>query len=130
MSMSDYLEAAVAAWINGTAMPTAPTGRYISLHIGDPTDTGTGGTDCTTTIRVAGRVAATFTRSGGVLTSSADVDFGAAAGAVTGLSHFAVWDAASAGNCLGIGAITGGAVNVSAGTNVKFLSGQLTYTLD
>src|SRR5690349_18463331 len=103
MSMSDYLEAAIAAWVNGTAMPTAPAARYISLHVGNPTDTGTGGTDVTTTIRAAGRVAATFSRSGGVLTSNADVDFGDADGAVTGLSHFAIWDAATSGNCLGVG---------------------------
>jgi hypothetical protein len=74
-------------------------------------------------------VAATFSRSGGVLTSNADADFGAAAGAAT-VSHFGIYDAASAGNLLMYGPITGGAQSIGAGTNVKFASGALILTVD
>lgn len=126
---SDYLEGAVMAWLNGTAMPTVPTTRYVALFNGDPTDTGTGGTEVTTTIRTAGRLAGTFTRVVGVLTSSADVDFGAAAGAAT-ISYFAIFDASTGGNMLMAGPITGGAVSVGAGTNVKFASGGLVLSVD
>ncbi|UXS01615.1 phage tail fiber protein [Agrobacterium tumefaciens] len=126
---SDYLEAAVAAWVNGTAMPTAPANRYVALFNGDPTDPGSGGAEVTTTIRVAGRVVGTFGRTGGVLTLNADADFGAAAAAAT-VSHFGVYDAASAGNLLMYGPLTGGAQSVGAGTNVKFANGALVLTVD
>lgn len=126
---SDYLEGAIAAWMNGTAMPTAPTGRWVALFNGDPTDTGVAGSDVTATIRTAGRVNGAFSRSVGVLTSSADIDFGAAAGAAT-VSHFAIFDAATGGNMLVAGPLTGGAQSIGAGTNVKFPSGSLVITLD
>jgi hypothetical protein len=58
------------------------------------------------------------------------VDFGDADGAVSGLSHFAIWDAATSGNCLGVGALPGGAVDVDAGVIVKFVSGSIVYTFD
>lgn len=129
VGFSDYLEASVMAWVNGATMPAAPATRYVALFNGDPTDAGSGGTEVTTTVRAAGRVAATFSRSGGVLTSNADADFGAAAGAAT-ISHFGIFDAATAGNLLMYGPLTGGAQSVGAGTNVKFASGALVLSVD
>ena len=126
---SDYLEGKILDWMNGTAMPTAPAAQYISLHNGDPTDTGTGGTDVTTTVRAAGRVVGAFSRTAGVNSSSGDVNFGAAAAGAT-FSHWAAWDASSGGNMLMSGSITGGPYTVGAGTVVKFAAGQLTETVD
>lgn len=121
---SDYLEAAIAAWLNGTTMPSAPAALYVALFNGDPTDTGSGGTDVTSTIRVAGRVTCTFSRSAGVLTNTSAADYGAAAGGAT-ISHFAVYDAASSGNMLMYGPLTGGSQVIGAGTNVSFPIGTL-----
>ena len=126
---SDYVEGLVMGWVNGSAMPSAPTGRYVALFNGDPTDTGTGGVEVTTTIRAAGRVASTYTRAVGVLTSNADVDFGIAAGAAT-VSHFAIFDTASGGNMLMSGALTGGTQSISVGTGVKFANGTIVLSVD
>ena len=124
---SDYLEARISDWLKGTAMPAAPSALYIGLFNGDPTDTGTGGTEVTTLIRLAGRMSASFTRVGGVLTSSAPVDFGAAAGAAT-ISHFGIFDAVLAGNLLMYGPLTGGAQSIEVGINVSFAAGDLTLS--
>lgn len=122
--LSDYLEAAFAGWINGTPMPSPPANRYIGLFNGDPTDAGSGGQEMTTTLRPGGRVTGTFQQTVGVLINSADVDFSAAQGSAT-LSHFGIFDAASGGNLLMHGALTGGAQTIGAGTNVKFPAGSL-----
>lgn len=132
--MSNYLEDKNLNWIKGSAFGTAPTNVYVGLFNGDPTDTGAGGSEVTTTIRVAGRVAATFasiTTAAGANTmaNSADVDFGSAAAGAT-MTHFAVFDAASAGNMLMASALTGGSQAVSLGTAVKFLAGSLVLSFD
>ncbi|HEX8414603.1 MAG TPA: hypothetical protein VF637_12075 [Sphingomicrobium sp.] len=127
---STYLQAAILGWIKGTAMPAAPSAVYVALFSADPTDAGTLTNEVTTTIRAAGRVAATFgavsTGSGtGTIANSAAVDFGTAAGGAT-VTHFGVFDAASAGNMLGSGTITGG--TISTGNAVSFAAGSLTIS--
>lgn len=131
---SNYLEDKILNWVKGTAFGTAPSAVYVGLWNGDPTDAGTGGTEVTTTIRTAGRVAATFgsittTTGADTEANTADVDFGNAAGGAT-FTHFAVWDAASAGNMLYSNALTGGSQTVSAGTDVKFATGALVISED
>jgi hypothetical protein len=131
---SNYLENLILNWIKGSAFASAPSGVYVGLFNGDPTDAGSGGTEVTTTVRVAGRVAVTFgsiTTATGAnsMPSNADVDFGNAAGDAT-ISHFALFDAASAGNMLYSGPLTGGTQSVSSGTGVKFNSGSLTVSED
>lgn len=132
---SNYLEDKVLNWaLKGTAMGTAPVTAYVALFNGDPLDTGAGGTEVTTTIRVAGRVAGTFgtiTVNAGAdtITNTALIDFGAAAGGAT-FTHFAIFDAASAGNMLYSNALTGGSQTVSAGTNVSFAIGALVVSED
>lgn len=132
---SNYLEDKVINWaLKATTMGTAPANIYVGLFNGDPLDTGAGGTEVTTTIRVAGRVAAAFgaiTTAAGAnsITNSADIDFGSAAAGAT-MSHFAIFDAASAGNMLYSAALTGGSQSVSTGTAVKFTAGTLTVSED
>lgn len=100
LGLSTYLAGKILDWLDGTNMPSAPSDVYVAVHDGSPTDAGTGGTEVTTTIRVAGRVAVTWdsivskTRA-----NSADVDFGNAAGGCNA-THISIWDAASAGNML------------------------------
>lgn len=126
---SDYVENAVLNWMRGSAMPSAPSAVYIALFSSDPTDAATGGTEVTTTVRTAGRVAATFGAStAGAMSNSAIVDFGAAAGAAT-VSHFAAFDAATGGNKLFSGALTA-SKSVTAGDPVSFAAGALSLTSD
>ena len=123
--LSTYTQNAILNWIKGTAMPAAPAGVYVGLFNGDPTDAGSGGAEVTTTVRAAGRVAATFgTITGNTsIANSADVDFGAAAGAAT-VSHFAIYDAATEGNMLGSAALAS-SQSVASTNLVKFATGAL-----
>lgn len=131
MGKSNYLEDKLLNWaLKNTAMGTPPATVYVGLHNGDPTDAGTGGTEVTTTIRTAGRVAATFgtiTTNAGANTAanSAIVDFGAAAGAVATMTHFGIWDAASGGNLLYADPLTGQPISVALGNLVSFPIGTL-----
>lgn len=107
--LSTYLQSAILAWVKGTAMPTAPTAVYVALFSADPTDAGTLTNEVTTTVRAAGRVAATFgaiSTAGGAsaISNSAAVDFGTAAGGVV-VSDFGIFDAAANGNMIGSGTL-------------------------
>lgn len=98
--LSNYLANAILNYLDGDAMPTAPTDVYVALFNGDPTASGSGGTEVTTTIRVAGRLAVTWSAvASRACSNSADIDFGTAAGGAT-VTHAALFDAASAGNML------------------------------
>lgn len=131
MSKSDYLETALCNWVKGTTMPAAPAAVFVALFNGDPTDAGSGGTEVTTTIRVAGRVAVTFgsISGGGTMSNSAIVNFGNADAGAT-VTHFAVYDAASAGNLLGSAALSGGSQVISTGNPVAFAIGALVWNED
>lgn len=128
--LSHYTQAALLNWLKGTAMPAAPSGVYVGLFNGDPSDTGSAGAEVTATIRAGGRVAATFGALTGntSMANSADVDFGAAAGAAT-VSHFGLFSAASGGNLLASGAVAQ-SKSVAATNLVKFPAGSLTITVD
>jgi hypothetical protein len=98
--LSNYLANAVLNYLDGDAMPTAPTDVYVALFNGDPTATGSGGTEVTTTIRVAGRLAVAWGAvASRACSNSADIDFGLAAGGAT-VTHAALFDASAAGNML------------------------------
>lgn len=121
---STYLGNAFLNVIRGTAY-TAPSAVYVALFNGDPTDAGTGGSEVTTTIRTSGRVAATFAApSGKSMSNSAVISFGNAAGAAT-VTHYALFDAASAGNMLDSAPLTGGSMSVAANSAVSFAVGAL-----
>ena len=121
---STYLGNSFLNVIRGTAY-TAPSAVYVALFNGDPTDAGTGGSEVTTTIRTAGRVAATFgAPSAKAMSNSAAVSFGNAAGAAT-VTHYALFDAASAGNMLDSAPLTGGSMAVSANSAVSFAVGAI-----
>lgn len=125
--LSTYLGNKIVRWLGNNAMPTAPAALYLALYNGDPKGAGT---EVTTTIRAAGRITASFTvpasGSTNTMSSSADADFGAAAGGAT-VTHVAVCDAASAGNILASKSV--GTNVVSAGQDVKFSAGNLTFTI-
>jgi len=98
--LSNYLANNILEWFRSTTMPADPANIYVALFNGDPTAAGSGGTEVTTTIRVAGRLAVTW---GAVasrqIANSAAIYFGTAAGGAT-VTHAALYDAASSGNML------------------------------
>lgn len=124
---SDFLETAVLNLFRGTDI-TAPAAVYVGLFSAAPNDAG-GGTEVTTTLRAAGRVAATFAApSGGSIASDAVVDFGAAEGSAS-VTHYGLFDAASGGNLLAYAAVTT-PLAITPGILVEFPIGAITVTLD
>lgn len=115
MSASDYTEANILqASLRGVAYPL-PTGTYVSLHTADPGDTGV--SEVSTGAwpgyvrRHAENGAAIGTGwtapVGGISSNAKQITYPVQDGVsnVT-VTHFAVWDALAAGNCIGIGALT------------------------
>ena len=103
------------------------TTAYVSLHTADPADAGAS--------EVSGAAYArqgptTFTNAGNnptVASNSAIITFPAATGAWGTISHFGVWDAATAGNFRGSGAVTTPKA-VGSGDTARFAAGALTIT--
>jgi hypothetical protein len=122
--LSNYLANAILNYLDGDAMPSAPADVYVALFDGDPTATGSGGTEVTTTIRVAGRLAVTWGAvSSRACSNSADIDFGLAAGAAD-VTHIAIFDASSAGNMLMYSPVDN-VRNILAGDPVVIPTGDL-----
>lgn len=95
---------------------------YIKLHIGDPGANGTANAATETT-----RKSALFaTASSGSMASTADITWTNIAGSEDA-TFFTAWDAASSGNFLFSGTITGNAY--TAGDTYVIPSGSLTVSL-
>ena len=126
--MSIYLENQLLGWIKGANFAAAPAATYVALFNGDPTDAGSSGTDVTTTIRPAGRVAATFGAiTGQAISNAGAISFGSAT-AGTNVTHFAIYDAGSGGNMLASAALSGGPQAIATGIIVSFASGALSLS--
>ena len=127
-NFSNYSETAICNWLRGNANMAATGTRYLGLFNGSPTDTGSGGTEVTTQIRTAGRLAVTFgTPTDGVMQNSAAVEFGAAANSA-GVTHFGVFDAASSGNLLFWGALLT-SKSIDSSDIVTFEANTITVTV-
>lgn len=130
---STYYQTAIDNWVKGTTFPAAPANLYVALFSADPTDAGVLTNEVTTTVRTAGRVAVpssgwsaiTTTSGTSAITNSAIVEFGAAAGAAT-VTFFGLFDAATAGNMIGSGSISGG--TIASANEVNFAIGALTFS--
>ena len=137
--LSNYTQAALLNWLKGTAMPAAPSGVYVGLFNGDPTDAGTGGAAVTVDSRVGPRVAVEFgaITTGNTIASTTEALFGSA-DANGGATHAALFDAAVGGNMLVSGRFEkteNGSVVADpqawdALEVVGFPAGSLTFTLD
>ena len=103
------------------------TTAYVSLHTADPSDAGSsevsGGS-------YARQGPVTFASSGNnptVASNSAIVTFPTASAAWGTLTHFGIWDAASAGNFRGSGALTT-SKTVASGDIARFIANALSIT--
>lgn len=123
MSFSDFLENELLDHVFAPAAYTAPTNIYVKLHTGDPGEDGTGNAATHTT-----RVEATFgTASAGTISNDGAVSFTSLAGTET-ISYFSLWDASTAGNCLGSGALSASKA-VTAGDTLTFAIGDIDVSL-
>ncbi|MFN3522230.1 MAG: hypothetical protein ACK4YQ_08265 [Phenylobacterium sp.] len=104
MTKANYAETAVVDWLLGGATPSRPGARYLALHTGDPGETG-----AANELSGSGyaRQAASFgAASSGSASNTSTHTFTAAGGNWGTVTHFSIWDAASSGNCLYVGALT------------------------
>lgn len=110
MSLSNYGENLLINYLLNTSAVTRPTAWYVQLHMTDPTDTGTAGTQPTITAgdydrKTLGATGMT-TATTGSNTNPAAVSWTANAAAATyTFTHISIWDAVTAGNCLFTGAL-------------------------
>lgn len=106
---------------------TAGANIYLSLHTADPGLTGAN--------EVAGagyaRQACAFADDGGdgTGTNSGTVTVPVpSSGGPFAITHVAIWDAASAGNCIAGGALSG-TINAAAGSSLQWTAGQITLQI-
>ena len=122
MSISNYAELKILDHTTGTASWTAPAAVYLKLHTGDAGEAGTSNAATETTRKVVTFSAA----SSGSIASSGTVSWTSVAATET-YSHWSLWDASTAGNCLWTGALSSSA-SVTAGDTFQITS--LTLSLD
>lgn len=120
MSISNYAELAFLNSLRNTSFAVAAT--YIKLHTADPGEDGTASAAANTTRQAVSFSAA----SGGSMGSSATVTWTSVPSTET-YSHWSLWDASTAGNCLWTGALSSSA-SVTAGDTFQITS--LTLSLD
>lgn len=127
MSFSDYLEGKVLDHVFGLAAFTQPT-LYIALSTADPTDAGSGLTEPAgngyARVQHSG-----WSRTGNTVSNSTAVTFPQATGSWGTITHFAIMDAATAGNVLASGSVSPSQAVVS-GNTVEFAIGDLQCSLD
>lgn len=128
--LSAYFGNKIVRWLNGNAMPTAPTALYIAIFNGNPKTSGVEvGDDINSgSPRQAVTFAAVASGTGHLLTSNAAVDFGNSENATT-FSHIGLFDASSGGNLLASKAASGGPISVLVNSSVKFQSGAITFNV-
>jgi len=130
MSFSDYLELKVLDHVFGKAAYTMPT-AYIGLSTADPLDTGLGLAEPVggAYARVATSAVDWNAAAAGAISNANALTFAQATASWGTVTHFAVFDAATAGNILASGILTVSKA-VGIGDTVKFDIGQLSATLD
>lgn len=125
--LSTYLGNKIVRWLCGQAMPSAPSSIYTALFHGNPKS---GGTEVTTDVNSSGRIAMPVTAPASgttnTVSSDSDVDYGNSENDVT-IDWVAIFDAGSSGNLLSAKAIA--TQTVATGEPVKFLAGNLTFTI-
>ena len=128
--LSAFFGNKIVRWLNGIAMPTAPTDLYIALFNGNPKTSGVevGGTINSGSPRQIVTFADVASGAAHLLTSDIAVDFGNAEAAAT-FSYIALMDDDTGGNLLASKATAGGAVDVIINSLVKFGSGGITFNV-
>jgi hypothetical protein len=134
MALSTFLRNAQLDHWRGVTYPAPPANLYIALFSGDPLRAGTGGTEITTSVRTAGRVAIAssgwdpIAASGDALfiANTASIAFGNAVSSAT-VTHVGVFDASTGGNYYG-GATS--PFTATSGAPVTIAAGALVIQLD
>jgi len=123
MSISNYLENKILDKVLKNTDFTVTT-VYMSLHTADPGETGA--SECTGGSYARQAVAWDSASSGASANTDVESFTGMPACTVT---HIALWDAPTSGNCLWSGALTA-SKTVNAGDTVQFAAGAVDITID
>lgn len=129
-SFNDYTEDKVLDHIVGKTAFTMPT-AYVGLSTADPTDDASGLAEPSGSgyARVTTSGADWDAASGGATANAAALTFPEASGAWGTITHFALFDAASAGNMLCYGTLDASRV-ITSGITPRFAVGAFDITLD
>lgn len=128
-SFSNYLENKILDHIFKTASYTVPTNIYVALSTADPLDTGAG---------IAEPVGNAYARvvcntwdaaASGATQNTGAITFVAASGSWGTISHFALFDAITAGNFLMHGSLSVSKA-ITTGDTPRFNAGDIDVTLD
>jgi hypothetical protein len=124
-NFSDHSETLVATWLFTTDSATRPTAWYLGV--------GTGNDDAGLTGEPSGngysRQQVVFTVSGAVATLSGAETFGPCTTTGWGtIASAAIFDAATGGNCLAVGALTTSRL-VEVGDSLTVADGAVTFTI-
>lgn len=126
-SASDYLENKLLDHALGTAAYTKPTAVYLALFTADPGEAG-GGTEVSGN-GYARQACAFDAAATGATANTAAKTFTAAGGAWGTITHWALFDALTAGNMLWHGDLTT-ARTIGDGDQLTFAIGALAITAD
>ncbi|WP_456238617.1 phage tail fiber protein [Paenibacillus albicereus] len=124
---SDWLENQILNHVLRGTVYTPPAALFVALFTSDPGEAGTG-----TEASGGGyaRQAVTFTNStSGSSSNSADILFPVATAAWGTLTHFGIYDAATAGKLLYMGALTP-SQPIAVSNQLKIFAGTLTVSED
>lgn len=127
MSLSNYLENKILDHVFRNTAYTSPTTVYVSLHSADPGETGA--SELAVANGYARQSCAFDAAASGATANSATVTFTNTGSAWSAATYFGVWDASSAGNFLGGGALAA-SKTVGASDTATFAAGALDITLD
>ena len=122
MSISNYAELKILDHTTGRLAWTMPTTVYVKLHTADAGEDGTTAAATNTTRTAVSWSAA----ASGAIASSAAVTWTNVSTTET-YTHWSLWDASTAGNCLWTGALASSAAVVAGDT---FQITTLTLSLD
>ena len=130
-AITDFLELELLDHVFRNSAYTPPSNVYVALHTGDPGETGAllelSGDGYARTVVTFG--APTDAGDGNSqVTNSAAVTFPAATADWGTVTHFSLWDASSAGNCLWKGALTESRAIVNT-DEARFATGTLVIKL-
>ena len=130
MSFADYLEDALLDHLFGKATFTSPT-IHVALSTADPLDDGSGLAEPSGNgySRVATAPADWNASSGGLVDNLSEIAFPQATGSWGTVTHFALFDADTAGTMLLHGALTA-SKSIDNGDTAKFAAGDLDVSLD
>lgn len=132
-SFSDFLELELLDHVFMKGAYTPPTNIHVALCTADPTDAGTGSTITEPSGGSYARVSTAGTdwdaAASGAIANATVIQFPQATGDWGTITHFALIDAASAGNMIGHGTLSV-SKTVGSGDTAKFAIGELDVTLD